>query len=68
MTKGVADIIMLWPSGKYHGAVFEFKSAKGKLTKEQKAFLDHVEHCGYFTYVPRDIDDAIDVTEQYLAC
>lgn len=66
MTKGVADIIMLWPSSGYHGAVFEFKSLKGRLRPEQKAFLEHVKHCGYFTAIPRSIDEAIDITESYI--
>ncbi len=66
MTKGVPDFIMLWPSAGYHGAVFEFKSAKGKLTPEQEAFLTHAKSCGYYVNIFRDIDRAMDITSRYI--
>lgn len=66
MLKGVADIIMLWPACGYHGACFEFKSAKGKLTAEQHAFLAHAKSCNYFVQIFNDIDTAIAVTNDYI--
>lgn len=66
MTKGVADFIMLWPASGFNGAVFEFKSKTGKLSKEQHEFLTHTKACGYFTQIFNDIDVAIDITTRYI--
>ena len=66
MQAGVADIIMLWPASGFCGAVFEFKSKRGKLSAAQDAFLAHTKRCGYFTQVFNDIDFAIDITTRYI--
>ena len=57
---------MLWPASGFHGACFEFKSKRGRLTPEQKVFLEHVGHCGYFVHVFNDLDIAMDITARYI--
>jgi putative heme degradation protein len=54
--KGSSDIL-----GIYKGKMicFEVKSAKGRVSPEQKVFLGRMESLGAITAVVRSVDDAI---------
>ncbi|MBP9988042.1 MAG: VRR-NUC domain-containing protein, partial [Ruminococcus sp.] len=43
LKKGVPDIFILAPKGKYHGMAIEMKKIGQKPTKEQKQFLAELE-------------------------
>lgn len=47
LTKGVLDLLLLYPSNGYHGLAIELKYGKGKLRKEQQDFIWHHEPLGY---------------------
>lgn len=52
MLPGIGDIVILHPSGKYHGAIIELKRAnksKSKVSPEQIAVMKQARQNGYFT-------------------
>jgi len=44
---GVLDLILLYPSNRYHGLAIELKYGRNKPTKEQQDFIWHHEPLGY---------------------
>jgi hypothetical protein len=48
---GVSDLILLIPKGNFHGMCIEIKSEKGKLSDNQKEWLESVQNNGYLTIV-----------------
>jgi hypothetical protein len=50
----------------YHGAWFEFKFGKNKLTEKQKAFGEFVEAQGYATFIPYSWIEAVNDLGGYL--
>lgn len=64
--KGVSDIFMAWPIGKYHGAFIEVKSKKGRATPEQLEFLDRMFKKGYYTKLAYGADQVINTMKDYL--
>ena len=63
---GVSDILVLRASEPYHGAAIELKSPNGKLSTNQKTFLETLENEGYFTAVCYSSDEAIKTIQNYL--
>lgn len=47
VTKGVSDIFLAVPVDGYHGLWIEVKVGKGRLSKEQKEFLERKTEMGY---------------------
>ena len=66
MRKGVSDIIMLYPSGKYHGLVIEMKFGKNGMTPEQDQFIARSKEYGYQVAVCWNWVQAADVVCGYL--
>lgn len=68
MTKGVSDIIVQCPShdGQFHGASLELKSQKGKLTKEQKEYLEVSSKYGNLAAVIRSTSEFVDLINSYM--
>jgi len=67
MRPGVSDLFIARPSKRYHGAWIELKSAKGRISPEQKLFLIDMEKEGYFTAICWSIEETIETITQYLA-
>lgn len=63
--KGRPDLELNIPSGGYCGAFFELKSAKGRLTQEQKEYLSLLEKQGYKTFVTRSYEDFENQLKEY---
>ena len=63
---GVSDIIILKASKGFHGALIELKTEKGRLSVNQKSFLDTMKLSGYFTAVCRSARDAKNTISYYL--
>lgn len=63
--KGCADIIGQMQDGRF--LAIECKSADGRLTVEQAAFLDRVKRHGGVAGVARSIDDVDDIVEGKIA-
>lgn len=64
--KGVPDLLVFVPRGIYHGLCIEVKSAKGRVTRDQKRWHDSLERNGYFVMVPRSFEQAKDLIDQYM--
>lgn len=61
--KGVADIIGILPGGKI--LAIEVKSKKGRLSPEQKIFLDEISNRGGVSLVARSVEDVEAVLSKY---
>jgi hypothetical protein len=66
LRKGVLDFMFLVPRKGYHGLILEIKTTDGKLTKEQKWFVEAFEKMGYLVKIPRSIDECIKAIEEYM--
>jgi hypothetical protein len=64
--KGASDLFMAWPSGGYHGLFIEMKSAIGKPTPEQKAFIQRVSEVGYYGCICYGAEEAIETMKYYI--
>ena len=63
---GVADMLLLVPSGKHHCLCIEMKTASGRQTSEQKAWQADVEAVGGRYAVCRSIEDFMREIKTYL--
>lgn len=63
---GVADYLLLVPRGPYHGLAIELKSKDGKLSKEQKEWMDLVQVQGYAWTMVRSLDEGMSEITKYL--
>lgn len=64
---GIPDVFCLVPSKDYHGLLMEFKSEKGKLSKNQEEYLKLFHALGYCVRVPRSANEAISILKNYLS-
>lgn len=55
-TPGVPDIIGIW-NGKMLG--IEIKTARGKVSERQQAFIDRINSAGGLAFVARSVEDVI---------
>jgi hypothetical protein len=63
---GVPDICLPVARAKWHGLYIELKAAKGKVSENQKAWIDALIQQGYFTSVCFGSATAIEIIEEYL--
>ena len=63
--KGFPDLFLALPCNGYHGAFFELKSEKGKLSKEQEFYLALLKKQGYKTFETRSYDDFDNQLKEY---
>lgn len=66
MRAGVSDIYIATPRHGYGGAWIELKSKKGRLSPEQKEFLDDMRQQNYFTAVCFSVDEGINTISWYM--
>lgn len=65
--KGVPDIFLPVPKKGYHGLWIEMKRQKGgRLSPEQKAWIDNLNAQGYLAARCDGADDAIRVIKEYI--
>ena len=65
--KGVADWLVMIPSGEYHGLFIELKRChSGTISKEQKAFMIRQVSLGYRCVVAHGFRAALKAIEDYL--
>lgn len=64
--KGVADLILLYPTKGYHALLIELKTAIGRQSEAQKEWQRKIEADGYKYVVVRSIDDFIGAINEYL--
>ena len=66
VTKGVSDLILLYPSRKHHALLIEMKTTKGKQSPSQKAWQKVVEQYGYKYIVCHSFDEFYNEVTNYL--
>lgn len=64
--RGVPDVMLLVPSGNYHGLMIEMKIKGGKLLPEQKDWATKARGWGYCCKVCYSATEAIDLIKRYL--
>ena len=64
--KGVPDLCLPAPSGKYHGLFIEMKTDTGRASAEQLWWISHLEANGYAAAVCYGWNRAVEVLEWYL--
>lgn len=71
--RGIPDIFLPVPRGKYHGLWIEFKPStiegvrKATATKEQKEMISYLISRGYDAYICWGFEAAVETIRQYLA-
>lgn len=66
MSKGFPDLEIPIPRHNKHGLYIELKTESGRVTPEQKKWLDYLNGCGYVAVVARSFDEARKITQEYL--
>lgn len=64
--KGVPDLCLPVPRGRYHGLYIELKTEKGKTGPEQEWWLRELNEQGYSAFVCRGWEAAVRTLEWYL--
>ena len=66
-TAGVPDLFLPVPTSQYHGLFIEMKRTKGgKVSPEQKEWLEYLNSAGYRAVVCKGFLEAKAVIESYL--
>lgn len=67
MRAGVSDILIPYPTQKYHGLWIEMKRKKKYTIKdEQRYWIDKMNQLGYLAVIALGFDDAKKIIEDYL--
>ena len=64
--KGLLDMCLPVPRGQYHGLYLELKVEGGRVSKEQKWWIEKLREQGYRVEVPVGCEAAWDVVIDYL--
>ena len=63
---GTPDIMILEPRGGFHGLFVELKAPAGRMTPEQKCFLEELNKRGYLATVCFGFDEAMSTITSYM--
>lgn len=63
---GVSDLLLLHPSGQYHGLCIEMKTPKGRQQPSQIEWQRAVEQQGFKYIVCHSVDEFLEKTDSYL--
>lgn len=66
VVSGVADLLLLVPSGRYHGLCIEMKDEKGRQKPAQAEWQAIVEAQGYKYIICRSLEQFKIIIEEYL--
>jgi hypothetical protein len=64
--KGIPDLFLAVPRGRYHGLFIEMKTTLGRLSPEQKCVGSFLSDGGYCWIVARSTQDAMTIIDRYL--
>ena len=67
LTPGVPDLFFPIPNQKYHGLFIEMKTKNGKLSDNQKTWVEILNKQGYLAIVCYSSSEAIKEIESYLS-
>lgn len=65
--RGVPDLFLPAPHGKYHGCWIEMKTDTGRASNDQKWWGEHLQAQGYFWAVCHGWRAAVDALQWYLS-
>lgn len=65
LRSGVPDLFFARPCGQYCGMFIEMKTERGKISPEQKMWLEDLAESGYCARVARSISEAVRMIEDY---
>lgn len=65
MEPGLPDILIAWPSGKYHGMFIETKRQGQRLRDTQKTWQERLLRAGYLAMVCFSFEGMRSATERY---
>ena len=63
---GFPDVAIYEPKGEYLGLFIELKKEGGKVSTEQRVWLDRLQQRGYKVYKTDSLDEFIDLVDNYL--
>ena len=63
---GVPDIFLPYPNKKYHGLFIELKYGKNKASDKQKAWINELNHQGYYAKVCTGFEEAKNTILEYI--
>lgn len=66
VTKGVSDLLLLFPAKHYHGLCIEMKTEKGKQQPSQKIWQRAVEDAAYKYVICRSFEEFVEQINAYL--
>jgi len=66
-TKGVPDLLIPEPCGKYHGLFAEMKKPHGRTSHEQDMMIDALRDRGYYVAVCYDVEQFVNLVNNYFA-
>lgn len=64
--EGTSDIVILEPRKGFHGMCLEIKTLTGKVSQEQRDFLDRMKRKGYHVTTGHGLDDCFLAIREYL--
>lgn len=64
---GFPDLLILEPRGSYHALAIEMKTENGRLTENQREWLNKLRDNGYFATACWGADEAITVINTYMS-
>jgi|YNPBryulayer2012_1023412.scaffolds.fasta_scaffold42434_1 hypothetical protein len=66
VVRGIPDLFIAYPNGKYAGMFIELKVGTNKLTKHQKEIINVLEKAGYYVTVCYTINEFIKEVDNYM--
>lgn len=66
LRSGVLDVVVAYPIPPYAGMFIEFKTDAGKVSPEQKDWIERLTQAGYHCVVMRSWEDAVNALKKYL--
>lgn len=67
MKKGVPDLMLPIPMKGYHGLFIELKTGTGRLTEEQRRWINALNQFGYLAVMCKGWVEAVQRLEEYMA-
>ena len=67
MRKGVPDLMLPIPMHGYHGLFIEMKTKTGRLSEEQRRWLNALNRFGYLAVMCKGWEEARDEIERYMS-
>lgn len=64
--RGVPDLQLAYPVGVYSGLFIEMKSRTGRVSKNQKKYIERLREVGYRVEVVKSFDEFKELIDEYL--